>query len=337
MPNEGKMYEKLDAARWMAALAVVMVHCAAYPLTRTTDYSSNAWLWANFYDAAARWCVPVFVMISGALLLNPTKNDGFRRFYKRRGWRVIPPIAFWTIFYLLWGAWMYRLQGVEMDLMAWLRKISGGEPYYHLWYLYMLVGLYLFAPYIRLIYARCRPRQRLAAFAAILLISMSDTLYREIMHDGQYGFFLVWFLPYISYFLAGRLMVEGHLRLPYPLLWLAVSVVVTVWGAHSFSDESGLNVYFYDAFGLTVPLMSLAVFQAILNARRLPLLSAVAPLTFGIYLIHPVFLDIAKQMNWYGPAVGTSWKIPLTTAAIFVLSLALAAGLRRVPGGRWVM
>lgn len=337
MQVEGKTYEQLNAARWMAALAVVTVHCAAYPLTRTTDYSSTAWLWANFYDAAARWCVPVFVMISGALLLNPDKNDGFRRFYQRRAWRVVPPMVFWSVFYLLWGAWMYHLQEVEMDLAAWARKITGGEPYYHLWYLYMLAGLYLFAPYLRLIYARCRPKQRLAALAAILLIAMSDTLYREIMHEGHYGFFLVWFLPYISYFLAGRLMVEGQLRLPYPLAWLALSIIATVWGAHAFSDESGLNVYFYDAFGITVPLMSLAVFQTVLNARHLPLLPAVAPLTFGIYLIHPVFLDIAKQMDWYGPHTGTSWKIPLTTFVIFLLSLGTAWMLRRLPGGRWVI
>src|SRR5690606_8990413 len=122
--------------------------------------------------------------------------------------------------------------------------------------------------------------------------------------DADYGFFMVWFLPYIAYFWAGRLMFERQLRLPIPALVLAASVALTAVGASVMTTRENLNVYFYDAFSLTVPWMSLAVFQLILDARRLPRMSALVPLTFGIYLVHPVFLDIAKHTGVYRPDAG---------------------------------
>lgn len=325
-------YEKLDAARWMAALAVVLLHCAAFPLTSVSDYGSSDWQWANLYDAASRWCVPVFVMISGALLLDPRKREPFISFYQRRALRIAPAIAFWSVFYLLWGALMYHLDGMPMDAAAWLRKAASGEPYYHLWYLYMLVGLYLFAPYLRALYRRCSRRQRMAAVVAIFVLAMLQTLHREL-NAGGYGFFLTWFLPYISYFLAGRMMFEGQLRLPMPALILGAAIVLTAAGASLLSSADALNVYFYDTFSLTVPLMSLAVFQLILNARSVPRMPAVAPLTFGVYLAHPIFLDLATRSGLYAPTSGIAWQTPLAAVLIFFLSLGLVLLVRRLPGG----
>nr|WP_308217632.1 acyltransferase family protein [Paenalcaligenes niemegkensis] len=103
MPASTADYDQLDTARWLAALAVVLLHCAAVPLTRALDHGSVDWQWANVYDAATRWCVPVFVMISGVLLLNPDKQESVKRFYLRRARRILPATLFWTVFYLLWG------------------------------------------------------------------------------------------------------------------------------------------------------------------------------------------------------------------------------------------
>jgi len=325
-------HAKLDAARWMAAFAVVLLHCAAFPLTTVAPYGSADWQWANLYDAATRWCVPVFVMISGALLLDPDKREPFSRFYKKRASRVLPAIVFWSVFYLCWGALMYHLDGVPMDAAAWLRKATSGEPYYHLWYLYMLVGLYLFAPYIRALYARCTFRQRAAAVTAIFVLAVLQTLHREL-NAGGYGFFLTWFLPYISYFIAGRMMFDGQLRLPQPGLVLLLTVAATAVGVSTLSTIDALNVYFYDTFSLTVPLMSLAVFQLILNARSIPRFTALARLTFGVYLAHPVFLDIAKRTGAYLPTSGIAWQTPLAAVVIFVLSVAFVRVLRQMPGG----
>ncbi|WP_442951990.1 acyltransferase [Orrella sp. JC864] len=321
---------RLDAARWIAALAVVLLHCAAVPVSGSEPYGSPGWVSANLYDSAVRWCVPVFVMISGALLLAPARREGLPRFYMRRTARILLPLAFWTLFYLGWSALLERLDGTPTDPWAWLTRLSEGRPYYHLWYLYMIVGLYLFAPFVRDMYGRLNERRRLACVLGTLGIAVMDALYRHWAGTG-YGFFLAWFVPYLGYFIAGRMVFEGSLRLPRPGLVLALSVAATAAGVYALSNAQAMNFYFYDYFSVTVPFMSLAAFQLILSQSRLPRLTLLAPLTFGVYLIHPVFIDLAQRSDLYEGPMPPAWSLPLVAVAIFVMSAACIWVFQRLP------
>jgi len=317
IPSDPRL-RKLDTARWLAALAVVLLHCAAAPVSDAGGYGSSAWLAANIYDSAVRWCVPVFVMISGALLLAPERVEPLRRYYAKRAARICLPLVFWTAFYLAWSALQLRLDHDSAEPRQWLIKLADGTPYYHLWYLYMIVGLYLFAPFVREIYLRCGARRRLAWVAGIFCVAALDTLYRQAMNAGH-GFFLTWFLPYLGYFVAGRMIFEGALRVPLPRTLLAASVGATALGVYGLSTAGALNLYFYEYFSLTVPVMSLAIFQLILNSR-LPRMAVLAPLTFGVYLIHPVFIDIARRTGLFAGRVSDGWNVPLAAATVFALS-----------------
>src|SRR5690606_17311617 len=112
----------LDTARVLAALAVVVLHSAAMVLDIGTVQDSSNWLWASVYDAATRWCVPVFVMISGVLLLDPhKKRETLGQYYQRRARRIVPATVFWSLFYLAWASWLYPMQGIQLDAAAWWR------------------------------------------------------------------------------------------------------------------------------------------------------------------------------------------------------------------------
>lgn len=330
-------YARLDAARWLAALAVVLLHSAAQTVSDAATYGSGAWLAANLYDSAARWCVPVFVMVSGALLLDPAREQDLRRFYGRRVARICAPLLFWTVFYLAWRTLLDWWDGGAADISYWPRKVAEGQPYYHLWYLYMIVGLYLFAPLVRALYARSRPEGRRLWVVAILGLAILEALYRQALGIRS-GFFLTWFLPYLGYFVAGRMIFDGELRLPRPALLAAGSMAATAAGVYALSDTGALNLYFYDYFSLTVPLMSLAAFQWIVDSPRVPALPRLASLTFGVYLVHPVFLDLARRAGLYGrDAWQTAWALPALAVAVFAMSLMSSWALRRLPLARRVV
>jgi len=329
MPHHPDRLDRLDAARWLAALAVVLLHSAAQAVSDAGAYGSGDWLAANLYDSAVRWCVPVFVMVSGALLLDTGRPHDARRFYLRRATRICAPLVFWTLFYLAWRSALDWWDDGRLDFSFWPRKVAEGAPYYHLWYLYMIVGLYLFAPLVRALYQRSQPPARRLWVVGILGIAILDALYRQALGAGQ-GFFLTWFLPYLGYFVAGRMIFDGELRIPRPGLVLALSVLATAWGVSTLSEAGRLNLYFYDYFSITVPFMSLAAFQWIMNSPRVPPLSTLAPLTFGVYLIHPLFLDLADRAGAHaGP--GAAWNVPLLATAVFALSAASSWLLRRHP------
>ncbi|MVW80462.1 acyltransferase [Bordetella sp. 02P26C-1] len=323
---------RLDAARWIAALAVVLLHCAAQAVSDPDAYASGDWVAANLYDSAARWCVPVFVMVSGALMLDNRKPLDPQTFYLRRAARICAPLVFWTLFYLAWRSLLGWLDDGQIDISFWPTKIAQGEPYYHLWYLYMIMGLYLITPLVRTLYHRGTKNARAWYLAGLFGIAVLDALYRQMMDTGH-GFFLTWFVPYLGYFIAGRMMFDGELRVPSPGWVLAGAVTATAAGVYWLSDHVGLNFYFYDYFSLTVLAMSLAAFQCIMTMTRLPALSMLAPLTFGIYLIHPVFLDIAQRTSAQ-TSMHAAWSLPVQAFSVFTLSAAACWLLRQHPTTR---
>ncbi|AHV92316.1 acyltransferase [Bordetella holmesii] len=321
-------YERLDAASWLAALAVVMLHSAAQTVSDPAIYASGGWLAANLYDSAVRWCVPVFVMISGALLLDPQRPLSPRVFYRRRLARIQIPLVFWTVFYLLWSTTLAGFDQGRLDVSFWPRKVAEGRPYYHLWYLYMIVGLYLFAPAVRLLYARSTPAARKLWVIGILGVAILDSLYRQAL-GADPGFFLTWFLPYLGYFVAGRMIFEGQWRMPRPGLVLLTGIALTAAGVLWLSSAQSLNLYFYDYFSLTVPLMSLAAFQWFVDTPALPRLPALAPLTFGVYLVHPALLDLTQRAGLVPHDAAAIWRLPLVTILVFGLSAAVVWALRQ--------
>lgn len=321
-------YDRLDAARWLAALAVVMLHSAAQTVSDPAIYASSGWLAANLYDSAVRWCVPVFVMISGALLLDPQRPMRTREFYRKRLARIQIPLLFWTAFYLLWASALGRWDDGHFDISFWPRRVAEGRPYYHLWYLYMIVGLYLFAPVVRLLYQRSSVAARKLWVVGILGVAVLDSLYRQAL-GAQPGFFLTWFLPYLGYFVAGRMIFDGEWRIPRPGLYLLAGIGITAGGVLWLSNDHALNLYFYDYFSLTVPLMSLAAFQWFVDTPSLPRLQTLAPLTFGVYLIHPVLLDLAQRAGMTSHDATAVWRLPILAILVFLLSAAGAWALRQ--------
>src|SRR6266403_4519827 len=86
-----------DAIRAYAIVSVVFLHVVS-PIVGHPSTVSRAWWWmANVYDAFLRPCVPLFVMVSGLLLLDPRKADPLGLFFKKRMMKVLVPFLFWGV------------------------------------------------------------------------------------------------------------------------------------------------------------------------------------------------------------------------------------------------
>lgn len=68
-PDSGTRLIWVDLVRTIAVLAVIVLHVSAWPVTQFGKIPVEAWWWANAYDSLVRPCIPLFVMISGAVLL----------------------------------------------------------------------------------------------------------------------------------------------------------------------------------------------------------------------------------------------------------------------------
>ena len=156
----------LDVVRFVAMFTVVCCHCAD-PFNFYSGEPSaeleQIKFWGAAYGAFLRPCVPLFVMITGALLL-PVRGET-SVFYKKRISRVFWPFLLWSVLYNLFP-WITGLLGFKPEVILDFFPYSGEEATrqalsvslkniaeiplnfslldVHMWYIYLLIGLYPF-------------------------------------------------------------------------------------------------------------------------------------------------------------------------------------------------
>ena len=325
----------VDAVRLLAAFLVVFMHGLNIDQRyQELPVGSPSWLVNDALIAATRWALPIFVMISGYFLLDPHKPVELRGYYRRRVRKIAWPLVAWTGLYLGITACDSWLAGRPIAAAALTGSVLKGAPYYHLWYLYMLPGLYLVAPFVKAATDHMTPQQLIAAtttcFAFTILSATIDGLYAT---PG--GSYITQFPRYLGYFLAGHLL--GRV-LPVPRLSATIAVLVVSalaaaalgWlAAELLSPARGLRV-----FGFGNPAVIVLSLAAFVLVRRLPVAAAwqswlprAADASLGIYLVHPALFDALHHWN-------RQTEPPVLVAqglAVFAVSLLVVFAMQRTP------
>ena len=137
----------LDYLRAIACLMVIVVHSCEFFFIDGDAIgirSVSDGLWVSIIDSALRPSVPLFVMASSYLLLplrQPTEV-----FFRRRFVRVVIPFVVWSLLYAVLPPLFAGMDTEEMktSLLQLLTNFNANSG--HLWFIYMLIGLYLFMP-----------------------------------------------------------------------------------------------------------------------------------------------------------------------------------------------
>ena len=331
----------LDLARVAAIAAVVLVHVLAPAVNGSLlDEGTPSWWLANLLNAASRWCVPVFIMVSGALVLDPRRVERPRAFYRKRLARIGIPLVVWTVVYLGFRRW-FLAEPVGVTDAG--RDVLAGTPFLQLYFLFVLLGLYVIAPFLRIVLRHTTQRMQ-AGFALVLLgLGVLDQLATEVAGVGGANA-ATRFLPFAGYFVAGwvlRDVVLDRRWVRVAAVGFAASVVVTAALTGVTSVPSGWGAggrYLYGFLSPPVIVMSLSALMLLrvagqrLGTRYGGRTTALAGLTFGVFLVHPLVLyplqsawPLPTEVVAFTAVVLAHWT--LTTAA----SLAITWTLLRTP------
>jgi surface polysaccharide O-acyltransferase-like enzyme len=341
------MISYINILRTIAIIGVIIVHSAG-PLLSITDNESYWWT-GNVYDGLVRWCVPVFVMISGALLLNPEKNDSLQVFLNKRASKIILPFIFWILFY---EAWKYRGDLGNVSIPAAIKEMMSGSVYFHLWFLYMIVGIYLITPLIQII-IRNSSKTIIEYYLIIWFITSSLFTLFPYLLDVRIGLQLPYFTGYLGYFILGYYL--HRFSMPSKINKLiyaggAGGLLITLIGTYIGTKRAGIfDGYFYEYHSPNTVLASIAIFVLFKNidwdslfpkdGRFMKWITSISIASFGIYLIHPLVMDILKShkmMNLIGfkinyqlihPVIGT----PVTIILVLLVSHLIISIMRKIP------
>jgi len=327
----------LDNARILAMFAVVLLHVSA-GVVLGNDVGTEYWWFGNIYDSVVRWCVPVFVMISGALLLDSSKQEDFFTFYAKRLSRILVPILVWSIFFLAWAFFNNAAEGNELTGKELFKMIFSGKPHYHMWFLYMIACLYLFTPYFRKIVAHSSRKELIFLIVITFIMSALNHAY-GVFSSGETKLFINWFLSYTPFFFLGHFIRHDDRYPSIFLLWgvFIISFISTFMGCYIVAINKDLNIglYFYGYLSATVIPMSISLMY-ILRTWNKPIINDsvtnnLSILTLGIYLIHPMVLEIIEYKQYGAMSFHPMISIPVVACIVFVVSAGMAQVVYKIP------
>lgn len=325
----------LDNSRVIAIFAVVFLHVAAIAVTGSVLGTEYWWI-GNLYDSLVRWSVPVFVMISGALLLDPNKKEDLKTFYSKRLSKLFIPVLFWSLFYLLWDMLKSFIKGEPLSLVDLAKRLLSGAPHYHMWFLYMIIPLYFFTPFFRKILVNSTRSEITTLVFVSMFLSMLNGFCNSLFSTPSF-IFTNWFLSYIPFFFLGYLIRSDERNYSKLILWgtFLVSFTLTAIGYYIVANKKNLGGYFYNYTSITVVPMSVSVMYLlkswVLPIGNVALTRKLSILTLGVYLIHPVILETLLYLG-YGPFIFYPLiSIPILVIFVFFLSLIGAWLLHKTP------
>ena len=345
----GPRKQFLDVLRVLATCAVVLMHV----LTGATDVTDASIvpeyrsLLLSVMDLVT-WCVPIFLLISGYLFLNPGRTLTYPVMIKKYCRRIALAILLFGVPYaaseLVVAERTFRIRMIPEALKMTLM----GHTWSHMWYLYLILFLYLITPLLKKV-LRVLPVWGVAAVMAVIFLGSSvapflnkvlDVNSIPVLPDGG-----VYFLYYLcGYFFAVREVCVDKGR----NVWLTAAVAVLALGMILSRTLAGFSIqmaYNYPFTVLLAVLLFAAGWNGSIKKHRIPWQEAGA-LSFAVYLVHPVYVNllykfvkitpftVLEQCGVQSVAAGQAVLILLLAAfCLVVLALATATAwvLRKIP------
>lgn len=352
----------LDYTRVLACFMVMLVHatemyyCSGGPEGNgwyTWVADGNDLMWVSLYNGMCRMSVPLFMIVSAYLLVPLKEGTDSVEFYKRRAARILPPFMIFSVLYCVLP-WAFGWQGIEEAERAFaglplnFPGIAG-----HLWFMYPMIGLYLFLPVISPWLAKASARDE-RIFIGIFFVSTFIPYINYLVGDawGQCNWNQYHMLFYFSGFL-GYVVLAHYIRVHLDwtrVLRMRIGAILTLAGAVAtilpfwLTVTPGEYVWSGDAevawaFCLpNVVLLTSGAFLMLTCIKRSTVPAVVLSLSemsYGMYLMHILWL-----IPWTGVIKGqlpSVFAMPLIAVATFVSSYATCMLLSRLPGGKWVV
>ena len=363
----------LDFVKFIAISMMIAVHCTD---NVTPTERSEAWynLWGSFYGSFMRPAMPLFVMVTGALLL-PVKEN-ISTFYTKRLTRLVIPFIVWSVLYNLFP-WITGLLGLSPtiinDFFAWAEPDQSFSGALHnilmipfnfsmlavqMWYVYLLIGLYLYMPFFSAWVKQASVKEQ-KIFLTLWFISLFIPYLREYLTKDLWGTcswnefgLLYYFAGFNGYLLLGYYIKNNDINFSWGKLAVIgipsfiIGYCITFLGFKSITAIPGqpaeLVELFFTYCSPNVLLMTLPIFLVIkknhfksVTIRRFTI--NISTCTLGIWMSHYLFLGPCYMLVEFLP-LHTMLKMIVCTILLLSITWGFVYVIRKSGKiGKWIM
>jgi surface polysaccharide O-acyltransferase-like enzyme len=297
----------VDIIRIIAGLSVVFIHASDSFLIYPPNYGIGglSYLFLSFLNVASRICVPLFILLSGYLLLKPEKIINIKNFYMRRLSKIGIPFVFWLVAYYI----TQSSRGAHISLGYILNSLYSTNIGI-LYFLVIIFELYLITPFlIKLLKSNKKTVQVIFILSIIITIASNIlSLYIPFVNILTTNVFTI-FVPYISYYVGGYYLGNVSISSTQKVFvifgyWVALLFTFFSTDAAAVTIINGTELQFNN---INVLVMSFLLFTFFINNSFLKqrfsnfqFIKTIGSSIFGIYLIHPyifILLDACLRLQ----------------------------------------
>lgn len=360
----GKRIVFLDFVRVFACFLVMLVHASEnfYGAPGSTDMvgpqsflaNETDRLWVSIYDGFSRMSVPLFMIVSAFLLVPVKEGMTTVEFYRRRAMRIIPAFVLFMVIYatvpMLWG--QLDAEAVSTDLSR--LPLNFPSLAGHLWFVYPLLSLYLFIPMISPWLARAKASEERLFIGFFLVSTCMPYLTRffgEVWGQCFWNeFHLLWYFSgYLGYLVLahyirvhldwsrGKRMVVGGALMSVGAVWTILSFYLqAVPGVLHDTPTVELGWSFCTINCVMLTAGAFLLFTCIEKTKAPALITDMSNMSYGMYLMHILWLGLWVKIFKDDMALPTVACIPMIAIATFVSCYIATKALSLIPYCRWM-
>lgn len=328
---------KYDFLRICASFLVVMLHVSG-SYWSCIDIYSNEFVILTIFNGVSRCAVPLFIMLSGRLLLNPAKQESLKNTV-RRCVKLLVTFGIWSAFYACQSIVYQIMTGKNVDKqMLDILQQRFFRGHYHMWYLIMLIGLYLIIPICRQIVIN----QKATEYFLILCLAfhvIAPCLGLEEVTGRVY----FPFTSYMGYFIAGyylgTLKTSKRCRGALYASGMGGVIYIIVMTLVNCRKSGVCTEAFFYVENIGVILYSVAVFVLFSNmtvSGKNSRYSRLAGYTLFIYLFHPFVIEKLNLLGINVIMASSIVTVPAFSICIWIVSACAAGLINKILWGLWL-
>lgn len=333
------IYTNISILRIIATLAVVFLHtCSTLISPLFTHYQLSEEMYGFFFNGreCMRWSVPVFIMITGALLLKKGKVTTIQDCLKKYVLKMATVLLIFGV-PMAWFTRIYYEGAVSWEIFwAGFTDVLTMHSWDHLWYIYSLMAVYLILPLLQIYVNHVNEQEeRYILIVLFIVLFLIPDIYLTLKNYVNPVFPIGY---WVFYLLAGHYLYDKNenkaLNKPLILLLGLIGVLMLMpklASEHIYNEK----IILYDNPYLACVAMFLfvACLQIHIQDPK-KILWKLDRLCFGVYLVHPIFIHLAYSYFKWTPVTGTGDYQGLTFlffVAFTVLSFVVTWILKKIP------
>jgi surface polysaccharide O-acyltransferase-like enzyme len=332
-----------DILRILAIYLVVVLHSSLLPFNTSSDLTI-AWPFIVSY-AFAETCVPIFVMLSGALLLG--KTETYQIFFKKRVNKVLIPWVIWTLIYMLWNYNFHHQVASTVSEWKYFFEVTFLSQ---LWFLPLIFSLYLITPFLRFVASKLKVVDKVYLIVIwFIWVSILPALHSSPAFPGQLTLGLLPLAIYYSgYFFTGYILSKlkfSKKMILFSLGMVIVGILFSFVEIFSAKNRALDLIYIITYFSPGTVIATIGVFSfinnlfrnsfTVKNAGLRSLIISLSRASLGIYIVHELLKEIFDiYLNKY--LLSYFVALPLLETyvhalIIFIISFIFVYLLKKVP------